>query len=97
MDCVFFLNYFLKKICLCFALIACTADIADDRGASRLEPHLILQEVFHEEVFRHTIYSIFWNEELFSTQRTRHLVSWIFLCRCSGSIQALKAECVNAW
>lgn len=83
---------------LCFASILDITQIADGDGIPHLQPSLKVQEVFHEEVFRDIIYSSFWNDELFSTHRTRHAVSGVLiLCRFCSAFQAVETECVNTW
>src|SRR6218665_1386375 len=81
----------------CFSIIPDITHIADGGGTPQLQGSLVHQEVLHEEVLLHTINSICWNDELFTTQRTRHVVSWFLLLRFSCSIQTFNTECVNAW
>src|SRR6218665_3811113 len=75
---------------LCVSIISDITHIADG-GTPYFHRSLEFQEVLHEEVLLYTIHSVYWYNKLFSTQRTRHLVSWIHLRRFSNHIQTLKA------
>src|SRR6218665_1155055 len=81
----------------CFSLIPDITQIADDVGTPHLQGSLERQKVFHKEVFLHTMHSIFRYDEIFPTQRTRHLVPWFLLIRFSCPTQTFNTECVNAW
>src|SRR6218665_3118027 len=51
--------------------------------------------ILDKEIFLNTTQTIFRNGELFSTQRTRHLLSWFTLCSLHHLCKAFKTERVN--
>src|SRR6218665_1515451 len=81
----------------CLSLIPYITHSAYGYGVPNLQRCLEVQKVFHEEVFLQTINSICRNEEVSTTQRTRHTVSWFLLgCVCSA-FEAFKTETMDAW
>src|SRR6218665_4217867 len=70
-----------------FTLVLHITNFADDGGTLQLQNSLELQKVLHEEILLHTMHSIFWSQEFFTTQRTRHLLSWFLLLHFSCPIQ----------